>query len=59
MRAALWAGAMTNVDLSCVVPLASLEVTWDQERSKQMFDYIINDEVGDMPKSLCRADGGL
>ena len=59
VRAAQWALAMTNVQLSCVVPLASLEVRWDEERSQKMFNYIKTDKVGDMPKALCKADGGL
>ncbi|MDF1606371.1 LCP family protein [Nocardioides sp. YIM 152315] len=59
VQAGKWALAMTNVDLSCVVPLASLEVRWDEERSQRMFDYIKEDDVADMPKGLCRANGGL
>lgn len=59
LAAGRWAMAMTNVELSCVVPLASLEVRWDEERSKRMFGHIREDTVADMPKALCRADGGI
>ncbi|MFC7493870.1 MULTISPECIES: LCP family protein [unclassified Nocardioides] len=59
IQAGKWALAMTSVDLSCVVPLASLEVRWDEERSKRMFGYIQEDKVDDMPKALCKANGGI
>ena len=55
----MWALAMTDVQLSCVVPLASLEVRWDEERSERMFEHIRKDTVGDIPKALCQADGGI
>ena len=57
VTAAKWAMAMTNVDLSCVVPISDLAVHWDPSRSKQMFDYIKQDKTGDIPKSLCTATG--
>ena len=59
VQAGRWAMAMTHVDLSCVVPLASLEVRWDEERSERMFGHIRKDTVADMPKALCQADGGI
>lgn len=55
--AAKWAMAMTNVGLSCVVPISDLAVHWDPERSKQMFGYIKQDRTDDIPKSLCTATG--
>ena len=61
LDAAAWASAMTHVNgddgLSCVVPIADLEVHWDPERSKQMFDYIKKDETADIPGSLCTPTG--
>lgn len=57
LDAAQWASAMTNVGLSCVVPIADLGVHWDPTRSKQMFDYIRNDRTGDIPKALCTSTG--
>jgi hypothetical protein len=57
VTAAKWAMAMTNVDLSCVVPISDLAVHWDPSRSKQMFDYIKQDKTGDIPKSLCTPTG--
>jgi LCP family protein required for cell wall assembly len=60
-RAAMWASAMTHVNgdngLTCGVPIADLAVHWDQQRSKQMFDYIKQDQTGDIPKSLCTPSG--
>ncbi|WP_127480787.1 LCP family protein [Nocardioides pantholopis] len=59
--AAKWALAMTRVDgdagLTCGVPISDLSVRWDEERSKQMFDAIINDSTDDIPKSLCTPTG--
>ncbi len=43
--------------MTCGVPINSWQVTWDPTRSKQFFDYIKQDKVGDMPKSLCTASG--
>ncbi len=59
VAAGRWALAMTDVPLSCVVPLASLEVRWDEKRAERLFGHIREDTVGDMPKALCRADGGI
>jgi len=56
-EAAKWAMAMTNVDLSCVVPISDLAVHWDPARSKQMFDYIKKDRTADIPKALCTNTG--
>ncbi|WP_028637200.1 LCP family protein [Nocardioides sp. URHA0032] len=57
ITAAKWATAMTNVDLSCVVPISDLAVHWDPDRSRQMFDYIKQDKTDDIPKGLCTATG--
>ena len=61
VRAAMWASAMTHVNgkdgLSCVVPIKNLSVEWDPERSKKMFDYIINDNTDGIPKRLCTPTG--
>lgn len=57
VQAGRWGMAMTNVERSCVVPLASLEVRWDEERSERMFNHIRKDTVGDMPKALCTPTG--
>ncbi len=60
-KAAAWASAMTKVTgssgKSCVVPISDLAVHWDPKRSKQMFGYIKEDKVGDMPASLCTPTG--
>jgi LCP family protein required for cell wall assembly len=56
-QAGTWAMAMTNVDLSCVVPISDLQVHWDADRSKQMFDLIKKDRTADIPKSLCTPTG--
>ena len=55
--AAKWASAMTNVGLSCVVPISDLAVHWDPERSQQMFELIQQDKTADIPKSLCTPTG--
>jgi LCP family protein required for cell wall assembly len=57
LRAGMWASAMTNVDLSCVVPISDLAVHWDEERSQQMFGYIKDDKTDDIPKALCTPTG--
>jgi LCP family protein required for cell wall assembly len=61
LRAAMWAMAMTRVNgdtgLTCGVPIADLAVHWDPERSKQMFDYIKNDNTDSIPKGLCTPTG--
>ena len=56
-QAAKWSLAVSNVGLSCVVPISDLAVHWDSARSKEMFDYIKKDETADIPKSLCTATG--
>jgi LCP family protein required for cell wall assembly len=43
--------------LSCTVPIADLAVTWDPDRSEQLFEYIIEDRTDDIPKGLCTKDG--
>ncbi|HYJ66097.1 MAG TPA: LCP family protein [Nocardioidaceae bacterium] len=43
--------------LSCTVPIADLAVNWDEDRSEELFDYIIEDNTDDIPKSLCTKDG--
>jgi hypothetical protein len=57
LQAAKWASAMTNVDLSCVVPIADLAVNWDEQRSEQLFGFIKEDATGDIPKALCTPTG--
>ncbi len=61
IRAVMWASAMTNVDgedgLTCGVPIADLSVQWDEAKSEQMFQAIIEDKTGDIPKKLCTKTG--
>ncbi len=61
VRAGLWASAMTHVNgengLTCGVPIADLQVNWDQERSQQMFRYLIEDRTDEIPKGLCTPSG--
>lgn len=61
LRAAMWASAMTNVDgedgLTCGVPIADLAVNWDEERSQQMFDAIIDDDTDSIGQGLCTPTG--
>ena len=58
---AQWALAMTRVNgengLTCGVPVADFAVNWDEERSEQMFKYIIEDDTASIPKSLCTPTG--
>ena len=58
---AQWALAMTRVNgengLTCGVPVADFAVNWDEERSNQMFKYIIEDDTAGIPKSLCTPTG--
>ncbi|MEJ7795475.1 MAG: LCP family protein [Nocardioides sp.] len=58
---AQWALAMTRVNgetgLTCGVPVADFAVNWDEERSDQMFTYIIEDDTSSIPKSLCTPTG--
>ncbi|WP_109508190.1 LCP family protein [Nocardioides speluncae] len=52
--------AMTRLDgdngMTCGVPIADLAVNWDEKRSKQMFEYIQNDETDKIGK-LCNKSG--
>ncbi|GGO77876.1 LCP family protein [Nocardioides deserti] len=61
VRAGLWAMAMTRVNgesgLTCGVPISDLAVNWDPERSKQMFDAIIEDDTDSIPRKLCTPTG--
>ena len=61
IRAALWASAMTRVNgengLTCGVPIADLVVNWDEERSQQLFQHVIEDDTDGIPKSLCTPSG--
>ena len=63
IRGGLWATAMTRVNgdegLTCVVPLQDLAVHWDPERSKEMFQKIIDDDTGSIGKDLCSDTGGI
>jgi LCP family protein required for cell wall assembly len=61
IRAAMWASAMTHVNgdngLTCGVPITDLAVHWDPERSKEMFQHIIEDDTEGIPKGLCTPTG--
>ena len=56
-----FAWAMTRVDgkngLTCGVPIRDLAVNWDEERSKQMFEHIIDDDTEGIGKDLCTPTG--
>lgn len=58
---ARFAWAMTRVNgengLTCGVPIADLAVNWDEERSQQMFDHIIDDDTEGIPNDLCTETG--
>ncbi|MBJ7529531.1 MAG: LCP family protein, partial [Nocardioides sp.] len=60
-RAAMWASAMTRVNgdngLTCSVPISDLAVNWDPERSRQMFQAIIDDDTDSIDDSLCTPSG--
>ena len=43
--------------LTCGVPISDMYIHWDAARSKRMFHYVIEDKVGDLPKSLCTPSG--
>ena len=43
--------------LQCGVPISDMYIHWDESRSDKMFRYVIEDKVGDMPKSLCTPSG--
>jgi hypothetical protein len=61
VRAGLWAMAMTRVNgdngLTCSVPVRDFAVNWDEERSKEMFQAIIDDDTDRIGKSLCSPSG--
>jgi LCP family protein required for cell wall assembly len=57
VEAAKWATAVSNVGVSCVVPISDLTVHWDPQRSKQMFDLIQEDKTDEIPKALCTPTG--
>ena len=61
VRAGMWASAMTRVNgengLTCGVPIADLAVNWDEERSQQMFQHVIEDDTDGIPKGLCTPSG--
>ncbi|MEV7431605.1 LCP family protein [Nocardioides sp. NPDC092400] len=61
LRAGMWAMAMTRVNgesgLTCGVPISDLAVTWDPERSEQMFQAIIEDDTDSIPRKLCTPTG--
>jgi LCP family protein required for cell wall assembly len=57
VQAAKWATAVSNVGLSCVVPISDLAVHWDPQRSQQMFGFIKDDKTADIPKALCTQTG--
>ncbi|PVG83083.1 LytR family transcriptional regulator [Nocardioides gansuensis] len=53
--------AMTRVNgeqgLTCGVPIADLAVNWDEERSRQLFQHIIEDDTAGIPDQLCTPTG--
>ena len=58
--AARFAYAMTQVNghgLTCTVPIADLAVNWDPERSKALFQHIIDDDTDGVGKRLCTPTG--
>ncbi len=61
IRAAQWAMAMTRVDgdggLTCTVPLADGSANWDEARSQEMFQAIIDDDTDAIGKDLCTPSG--
>ena len=56
-----WAWAMTRVNgedgLTCGVPITDLSVRWDEERSKRMFQAIIEDDTDSIGEGLCTPTG--
>jgi len=58
---ARFAWAMTRVDgengLTCGVPIRDLAVNWDEERSRQMFNRIIEDDTAGIGDGLCTPSG--
>jgi len=61
LDAAKFAIAMTRVSgengLTCGVPIADMAVRWDQQRSQQMFQHIIEDDTEGIGKALCTPSG--
>ena len=53
--------AMTRVNgengLTCTVPVADFAVHWDEERSKAMFQHIIDDDTDGIGRQLCTPTG--
>lgn len=43
--------------LTCGVPIRDFAVNWDTDRAEKLFEYVIDDNTGDIPKRLCTADG--
>ena len=58
---ARFAWAMTRVNgengLTCGVPIRDLAVHWDENRSKQMFEHIKDDDTEGIGKGLCTPTG--
>ena len=56
-----FAWAMTRVNgkngLTCGVPIADLAVHWDEQRSKEMFQHIIDDDTAGISNGLCTETG--
>ncbi|KRF18809.1 hypothetical protein ASG90_02615 [Nocardioides sp. Soil797] len=56
-----FAWAMTRVNgedgLTCGVPISDLAVHWDAERSKEMFQHIIDDDTEGISNGLCTETG--
>ena len=56
-----FAFAMTRVDgesgLTCGVPIQDLAVTWDEQRSEELFSYIREDDTSSIPQDLCTPSG--
>lgn len=43
--------------LQCGTPISDMAVHWDPTRSKQMFHYVIENKVSDIPSGLCTPSG--
>ncbi len=53
-----WAmGEVSGGGKTCTVPLAAGDATWDEERSDQLFELIIEDRTDDISDDLCRPSG--
>jgi LCP family protein required for cell wall assembly len=61
VKAGQWASAMARVGshgLLCTVPLTNLSATTlDEDKAKQLFDYIAQDKTDDITDQLCIASG--